>query len=235
MDHPRPLMLFAAGFGTRMAPLTDSVPKPLIPVGQRALIDHALHLARDARMAPIVVNVHYRADMIRAHLKDQADIAISEETEILDTGGGLARALPLLGATVVATLNTDAVWTGQNPLAALGRAWDPARMDALLSVIEWGAAVGFSGQGDFDMTVDGQLSRGTGWVYTGAQILATDPMQAIDDPVFSLNRVWDLAAAKGRLFGVTHGGRWCDVGRPSSIALAEAMLAEDALLFGSRG
>ena len=177
-------------------------------------------------MAPIVVNVHYRGGMIRAHLKGQPDIAISDEATILETGGGLAQALPLLGGPVVATLNTDAVWTVQNPLNALDAAWDPARMDALLSVVEREAAVGFVGPGDFDMTADGRLSRGNRWVYTGAQILTTELLHGVEgERVFSLNRVWDLAAAKGRLFGVIHKGRWCDVGRPSSIALAEAMLA----------
>lgn len=225
-----PLMLFAAGFGTRMGPLTADRPKPLVPVAGRALIDHALAIADDSQVVTrTVVNLHYRADQIRAHLAARSDIALSPETpEILDTGGGLRQALPQLGAGPVATLNTDAVWTGPNPLAALAAAWDPARMDALLLLVPPERALGHSGRGDFTMDAEGRLTRAPGHVYTGAQILSTDLLALVPDPVFSLNRVWDIAEKRGRLFGLVHAGGWCDVGRPDCIPIAEAMLREAA-------
>ncbi len=220
---PHPVMLFAAGLGTRMAPLTDTRPKPLIPVAGRALIDHALGQIGDA--APVVVNLHYRPDQIRAHLSCRPDIRFSAETEtILETGGGLKQALPLLGADPVFTLNTDAVWTGPKALDQLAAAWDGARMDALLLLVPRERAVGHTGAGDFLMDAAGRLTRGPGLVYSGAQLLRTGGLAAIPDPVFSLNRLWDRMLADGRLCGLIHPGGWCDVGRPDAIPLAERML-----------
>ncbi len=226
MRHiPDSLMLFAAGFGTRMGPLTATRPKPLIPVAGRALIDHALGLTCGLGLKRIVVNVHYRADMIRAHLKDRTDVVFSAETEtILETGGGLKAALPMLGGSPVLTLNTDAIWSGPNPLAVLGDAWDDSRMDALLLMVPTGRAVGHQGRGDFAADTEGRLQRGGGFVYVGAQIIRTEPVAAVPDRVFSLNRVWDEMASAGRLFGAIYPGQWCDVGQPQSIALAETML-----------
>lgn len=224
MRHaPRSLMLFAAGLGTRMAPLTADRPKPLISVAGRPLIDHALD--QTVGIDRIVVNLHYRADMIRDHLRGRVNIAFSDETDtLLETGGGLKQALPLLGNAPVFTLNTDAVWTGPSPIATLGKAWDPERMDALLLLVPKARATGHTGQGDFLMDEQGHLSRGPGLVYTGAQILRTDGLAAIPDPVFSLNRLWDRMGVSRRLFGVVHPGGWCDVGRPDAIALAEDLL-----------
>ena len=220
---PHPVMLFAAGLGTRMAPLTDTLPKPLIPVAGRALIDHALDQVGDA--APIVVNLHYRAEQIRAHLAHRTDINFSAEIDtILETGGGLKQALPLLGADPVFTLNTDAVWTGPKALDQLATAWDGARMDALLLLVPHARAVGHLGAGDFLIDAQGRLTRGPGLVYSGAQLLRTDGLGAIRDPVFSLNRLWDQMLAEGRLYGLVHPGGWCDVGRPDAIPLAEQML-----------
>lgn len=222
-NTPRSLMLFAAGFGTRMEALTADRPKPLIPVAGRALIDHALDQAQGVER--IVVNLHYLPQMIRDHLSGRDGIAFSAETEtILETGGGLKQALPLLGDGPVFTLNTDAVWTGPTALAELAAAWDPMRMDALLLLIPRDRATGHSGKGDFVVDRDGCLSRGPGLVYTGAQILRTEGLAEISDRVFSLNRLWDRMAANGRLFGIVHQGGWCDVGRPEAIALAEDML-----------
>ncbi|SIO49566.1 MurNAc alpha-1-phosphate uridylyltransferase [Rhodovulum sp. ES.010] len=224
---PDTLMLFAAGFGTRMGALTADRPKPLIDVAGKPLIDHALTLAEEANLGRIVVNTHYRAAQLEAHLAGRAAVRISRETpEILDTGGGLRHALPLLGAETVFTLNSDAVWAGPNPLRHLAGAWDPSRMDALLLLIEPGRARGRSGDGDFTRAADGALRRGGPMVYTGAQILHTGGLGRIDQPVFSLNRVWDRLIADGRLFGVRYPGLWCDVGHPEGIAAAERMLAE---------
>jgi MurNAc alpha-1-phosphate uridylyltransferase len=224
---PYPLMLFAAGFGTRMGALTADRPKPLIPVAGRALIDHALDIAGAADVARIVVNTHYRADQLARHLQGQPVRISHEPGPILDTGGGLKAALPLLGPGPVATLNSDAIWTGANPLATLAAAWDPGRMEALLLLMPATRARGPGGRGDFRLDGDGRLSRGTGGedhVYLGAGIIDPARLQAIPDRVFSLNRPWDAIAAEGRLCGVLHRGGWCDVGRPEGIARAEAML-----------
>lgn len=223
MPAPDAVMLFAAGLGTRMRPLTDTCPKPLIRVAGRALIDHALDQVDHA--ARIVVNLHYLPDQLRTHLADRPDITFSAETEtILDTGGGLKAALPLLGPGPVFTLNTDAVWTGARALATLRAAWDPDRMDGLLLLVPQDRAVGHRGTGDFLMDGEGRLTRGAGLVYTGAGLVRTEGLAAIADPVFSLNLLWNRMIGAGRLHGVVHGGGWCDVGRPDAIPLAEAML-----------
>lgn len=226
---PDALMLFAAGFGTRMGALTAERPKPLIEVGGRALIDHALALATKADIARIVVNLHYRPEQIRKHLTGHQNIAFSAETEtILETGGGLGKALPLLGPGPVFTLNTDAVWTGANALSELRAAWAPDHMGALLLLVPKNAATGHSGAGDFDLDPSGRLSRGQGYVYTGAQIIMPTGIETIPDQVFSLNLLWDRMLADRRLFGCVHRGGWCDVGKPESIPLAEALLREAA-------
>ncbi len=220
---PRALMIFAAGFGTRMGALTADRPKPMISVAGRPLIDHALALACDAHSAPVVVNTHYRADRIAAHLAGRG-VAISHEPAILETGGGLKRALPLLGAGPVMTLNSDAVWAGPNPLRLLADAWDGARMEALLLLAPVALALGYAGPGDFALGADGRLARKGPLAYLGAQVIDPAPVMAEAAEVFSLNRVWDGAIARGRAFGIVYPGRWCDVGRPEGVALAEAML-----------
>jgi len=227
-------MIFAAGLGTRMGALTRDRPKPLVPVAGRALIDHALALAATAGVARTVVNVHYHAGQLTAHLAGKAGVLVSHETpRLLDTGGGLRQALPLLGAGggPVFTLNSDAVWTGANPLLQLTRGWDPAGMDALLLLVPGAAARGHAGAGDFVIGAGGQLARNTGQngpalIYTGAQIIRTDRLEAFTDAAFSLNRVWDRMQAAGRLHGAVHAGGWADVGTPAGIAEAEAMLHE---------
>lgn len=221
---PQPLMIFAAGLGTRMRPLTDTCPKPLIRVGDRTLLDRALHLGRDAGCAPIAVNTHYLGQQIADHLAGQ-DVAISPEPQtILDTGGGLRQALPLLGRGPVMTLNPDVVWTGPNPLSALQAAWDGDRMDALLALIPLAQATARKGAGDFSMRDDGALTRKGDFVYAGAQIIRPDLLADIPDAVFSLNVLWDRLIARGRVFGMVHHGDWCDVGYPEAIPMAQALL-----------
>lgn len=220
---PDALMLFAAGFGTRMKPLTETRPKPLIEVAGRPLLDHALDLARAGGAQRIVANVHYLADQIEAHLAGQEVLIADERAEILETGGGLRAALPLLGEGPVMTLNTDAVWTGPNPVAALRAAWQPGRMRALLMLVRPENALGHTGNGDFAMDAEGRLTRGPRYVYSGAQILNPAGIETISDAKFSLNLLWDEMIAEGRLYGIVHDGGWCDVGRPESIALAEGM------------
>ncbi|WP_422385869.1 nucleotidyltransferase family protein [Paracoccus tegillarcae] len=219
-----PLMLFAAGLGTRMRPLTDDRPKPLIEVGGQTLLDRALFVAREAGAGPIVVNSHYKGQMIADHLAGQ-DIAISDEADLLlDTGGGLRKALPLLGEGPVVTLNPDVVWRGANPVAALHAAWDGARMDALLMLVPLAQTTGRVGGGDFSTDDAGRLMRKGDLVYGGVQMLNPARLAEIPDQVFSLNKLWDLQIAAGRAFGTVYGGQWCDLGRPETIPLAEAML-----------
>ena len=229
MTGPRPgaILLFAAGFGTRMGALTAERPKPLIEVAGRALLDHALALADAADVPVKAVNAHYRAAQIAAHLAARPDVAVSHEMpDILDTGGGLRHALSLLGDGPLYTLNTDAVWTGPNPLGTLARAWQPERMDALLLLVPAERARGHAGAGDFRLDADGLLWRGGDLTYTGAQIVAAEAVGAHPPGAFSLNAVWDGLAERGRLFGAVHPGGWCDVGHPGGIAEAERMLAE---------
>ncbi len=223
---PAALMLYAAGFGTRMGALTADRPKPLIPVAGRALIDHALALVPPGLR--VVVNTHYRADQIAAHVAGRG-LLLTHEPELLETGGGLRAALPLLDADPVYTLNTDAVWTGPNPLETLAAAWDATRMDALMLVLPPERAIGHKGRGDFAIAADGALSRQPGFVpavvHSGAQIISPRLLDAVPERIFSSNRLWDVAEARGRLFGVMHPGGWCDVGQPESLPLAEALLA----------
>lgn len=217
-------MLFAAGFGTRMGALTADRPKPLIRVGGRALIDHTLDLARDAGVARKVANLHYKAGMLADHLAG-TDVQLSEEQpDILETGGGLRHALPLLGQGPVFTMNTDAIWHGPNPLDLARAAWDPDRMDALLVCIEPSSAVGHAGDGDFTPDTEGRLTRGPGLIYGGVQIIRTEGLAEIADSVFSLNLLWNRMLAEGRLFGLRYPGQWCDVGHPDGIAQAERMI-----------
>jgi MurNAc alpha-1-phosphate uridylyltransferase len=224
--QPFPLMLFAAGFGTRMGALTRDRPKPLVPVAGRALLDYALDIAATPCVSRRVINLHYRGDQIAQHLQGQ-DIALSWEDPILDTGGGLRAALPLLGTGPVMLLNTDAVWTGANPLDQLAAAWDGARMDGLLLLSAPDQALGHKGAGDFLVDGQGRLSRAKGStapIYLGAQILQTQGLAAVDQQAFSLNVLWDQMIAQGRLYGVFHQGGWCDVGHPEAIPLAESLL-----------
>ncbi len=225
---PFPLMIFAAGFGTRMGALTANQPKPLIKVAGRALVDHALDLAATAGARPVVVNTHYLAGQMADHLANRPVILSEEPGQILETGGGLRKALPHLGKGPVMTLNSDAVWTGENPLTQLARHWDPDRMEALLLLLPTDQATGHGGQGDFLMAETGVLSRAKGapgLVYLGAQILQTEGLQQIEREVFSLNLLWDDMIARGKVHGLVHRGGWCDVGHPAGIAHAENLLA----------
>ncbi len=227
---PQAIMIFAAGLGTRMGALTRDRPKPLIEVAGRPLIDHALALVRAAGIPRIVVNTHAHAAMLHAHLARTApEVLISHEPVLLETGGGLKAALPLLGGGPVFTLNADMVWSGPNPLHALAAAWRPGD-GARLAVVPRAAATGHAGPGDFFLDQDGRLRRRfdaetADFVYAGAQIIETAAVAACPDHAFSLNRIWDRLIADGRLMATIHRGGWVDVGRPEGIALAEAALA----------
>lgn len=221
MTYPNSILLFAAGLGTRMAPLTDTTPKPLIPVANRPLIDHALQFCEGLTA---VVNVHYLADQLIARLAP-SDVLISDERDaLLETGGGLKRALPLLQSNPTLTMNTDAVWKGPNPIDKLQSNWKPNQMDALLLMIPTQQAVGHTGCGDFDIDSAGRLSRGSSFVYSGLQIIKTDGLANIHETAFSMWSLWTDMLENRTMFGTPYDGEWCDVGRPENIATAEAML-----------
>ncbi|MEO1307423.1 MAG: nucleotidyltransferase family protein [Pseudomonadota bacterium] len=207
--------------------MTQACPKPLLQVGGKALIDHALDQVDDVAPKHIVVNLHYLGHQIRQHLAGRQDIKYSEELpDILETGGGLRHALPLLGSGPVYTFNSDAVWLGPNPLAIVRDAWDPDKMDALLLLVSKAQAIGHKGGGDFEVSSEGLLTRGPGPIYAGVQILKTDRLAGLPETKFSLNAVWDQMIEDDRLFGVSYPGKWVDVGRPEGIKLAEDLLAD---------
>jgi MurNAc alpha-1-phosphate uridylyltransferase len=219
-------MIFAAGFGTRMGVLTADRPKPLIPVAGKSLIDHALDVAAGVEVGRIVVNTHYRAGQMAAHLSGTGVRISHEAGEILETGGGLRKALPLLGPGPVAILNSDGIWTGANPLAELAAVWDGRRMETLLLLLPVDAALGSTAKGDFRLS-EGRISRGLGGedhLYIGASIIDPARLAGIEAPTFSLNRVWDQMIAAGSAFGLVHQGGWCDVGHPDGIMAAERLL-----------
>ncbi|MEK0165092.1 nucleotidyltransferase family protein [Phaeobacter sp. A36a-5a] len=224
-------MIFAAGFGTRMRHLTADQPKPMIPVAGRPLIDRALDMAREVAPTVIVANSHYKGDILARHLADSEVVISPEQPQILDTGGGLRQALPLLGAPdgPVYTVNPDVVWRRPNPLRLLRAAWDPERMDALLACIPIARTIGRSGGGDFHTDGDGRLQRGGDLVYGGVQLLRTNRLAEIEETVFSLNTLWDLMAQEDRLFALEYPGHWCDVGTPEGIPLAEELIAQDEI------
>ncbi len=225
-NRPDTVMLFAAGFGTRMRPLTDTRPKPLIEVAGRSLLDHALAQCAIPQIARRAVNAHYLGDQIAAAAEKRRLLLSQERDRILDTGGGLKAALPLLGdPEAVFAMNTDAVWTGPLAMQTLADAWDPERMDGLLLLCPPERAVGHALKSGFAMDAEGRLSWAPELAYTGAQILATRAVADCPDDVFSVKLAWDAAMAAGRLFGVIHPGMWCDVGHPGGIVEAEAMLA----------
>lgn len=226
---PNALMLFAAGFGTRMGALVANRPKPLLALDGQTLIDRALKVADQAAIQKTVVNLHYLGDQIATHLAHRPNIALSWEREqILETGGGLRAALPLLGVDPVFTLNPDAVWAGPNPLTQLQDAWDNARMDALLLLLPMSGVNGRDGRADFRLGPDGRIERaGTAGqhLYLGAQIIRTEQLADIPEAVFSLNRLWDRLIADRRAFGLIYPGNWCDVGTPQGLKDAAALLA----------
>jgi MurNAc alpha-1-phosphate uridylyltransferase len=225
-------LIFAAGFGTRMGTLTKTMPKPMIPVAGKPLIDYAIDLVTDANIQSTVVNLHYFPEQLETHLAQYENITtLREKGAILETGGGLKNALSLLGNDPVITLNSDAVWTGDNPISALLDHWKPDEMDALLVLIPTQNAQEHRGTGDFNLDKNTRLSRrgdapSADYVYAGAQIIKTDLLAGISETSFSLNFLWDQMLAADRVYGVVHHGGWVDVGRPKGIAVAEAELAK---------
>lgn len=227
-------MVMAAGKGTRMRPLTANRPKPLVRVGGQTLLDFVLAELRAAGVGRIVVNVHYLADQIEAHLaakaRDLTVLVSDERGALLETGGGLMQAKPLIGTDPFFCVNTDNVWTGGgNVFAALAEAWDPEQMDVLMLLVPRERAHCHAGHGDFDMAGDGRLSRedraaAKPWVWMGVQVLHPRLLVDPPGPVFSTNVFWDRAIAAGRCFGLAFAGDWYDVGTPQAIPVAETGL-----------
>ncbi len=235
MSAPTAAMILAAGFGTRMGDLTKNTPKPMLPMAGRPLIDHALDLVEGAGAGTVVVNLHYLGDQIRNHLASRTSpqVAFSEEQpQILDTGGGLKHARPLLGHDPVYALNSDAVFAGPNPLAQLAEAWDPSVMDVLLHMVPVTQAFAYTRAGDFFLDADGEAPRRRGeakrapMVYTGAQIVAPHVFEDTPDGPFSMNLIWDRLLRAGRLAAVSYPGRWVDVGTPEGLTTAERVLLD---------
>lgn len=232
-------MILGAGLGTRMRPLTELVPKPLVRLAGRPLIDHALDRLQDAGITRVVVNVHYLADRLEAHLKDRKspEIIISDErAQLLDTGGGIAKALPLIGPGAFVIHNSDTAWieglTGA--IARLISAWDGERMDCLMLLALAATSVGYDGHGDFDMSATGVLTRRkereeAPFVFTGVSIAHPRMFEGAPGGAFSLNRLWDRAIVQKRLYGVRLDGVWMHVGTPEALGQAEQrMMAEHA-------
>ena len=219
-------MIFAAGFGTRMGPLTERLPKPLLKVAGKPLLNYAIDVLLDAEVNSIVVNAHYHADQIEQHLAS-FNIAVSlEYPTILDTGGGLKAALPKLASNTVITQNADIIWIGPNPVKTLIAAWCPAQMDGLMMCIPMKTARTQINAGDYSIAKDGRVILGRDYIYSGLQIMKTDRLYDIKEEVFSLKVIWDQWVTAERLFALKYRGIWCDVGYPEGIAMAEATLRD---------
>lgn len=227
-------MVLAAGLGLRMRPVTEKLPKPLVPIRGRAMIDHVLDRCAEAGVTEAVVNLHYLPELLRAHLSQRQlpRISFSDEPEILDTGGGVTKALPHFGDEAFLVANGDIVWLdGQVPaISRLLAAWDDTKMDALLLLQPTVSAIGYEGKGDFVMGAEGELRRRreretAPFVFAGVQILHPRLFKNAPEGAFSLNRLYDEAMNAERLYGLRHDGLWYHVGTPASIEEVERYLA----------
>jgi MurNAc alpha-1-phosphate uridylyltransferase len=237
-DVPETAMVMAAGLGKRMRPLTATRPKPLVEVAGKPLIDHVFDRLRSAGVKRAVVNVHYLADAMEAHLrarvKDVEVIVSDERDRLMETGGGLVKARHLIGYQPFICVNSDNLWIDgpMDAIRQLAQIWDDARMDALLLMIPLARANGHRGQGDFRLDAHGRITdrrkpgRVAPFVYTGVQILSPRVIADWPEGPFSTNIFWNRAIAAGRAWGVVHQGLWFDVGTPQSIGETEAVLAE---------
>jgi MurNAc alpha-1-phosphate uridylyltransferase len=229
-------MVLSAGLGKRMAPAANGLPKPLVQLGGKALIDHALDRLAEAGVARAVVNVHHQADLIEKHVQGRREPAIEisdERAALLDTGGGVKKALGRLGPGSFLIHNADSVWiegVGSN-LARLGGAWDDARMDCLMLLAPASASYGYQGRGDFALESDGRIRRRrveqelVPFAFTGVSVAHPRLFEASPDGAFSLNLVWSRAIAVARAYGVRMDGVWMHVGSPEALAEAERCLS----------
>ena len=234
-EVPHTAMIMAAGLGKRMRPLTATRPKPLIEVGGKALLDHVLERLRSAGVKKVVVNVHYLADALEAHLASRdhgLDVVISDERDLLlETGGGLVKAEQLIDADPFLALNSDNLWIDgpADTLRLLASQWDGSKMDALLLLVPQARALNHKGIGDFHMDAEGRLRRRershvAPFVFTGIQIISKRLLRDSPSGPFSTNILWDRAIEEGRCFGAVHQGLWFDVGTPQSIPMTEAAI-----------
>lgn len=233
--HPTRAMVLAAGLGKRMLPLTEDIPKPLVKVAGRPLIDHVLDRLTAAGVTDVVVNLHYKGNVLRKYLdgRNTPNVLFSDETDLLlDTGGGVRKALPLLGDGPFFTHNSDSIWIEgmSNNLCRMGEMWDEAGMDALMLLAPLATSTGFDGRGDFTMDGMGRLRRRkertvAPFVWTGVQIIRPQVFEGTPDGPFSTNLIWDRMIEQDRLYGIRLDGRWMHVGSPAGIEEAEAALA----------
>jgi MurNAc alpha-1-phosphate uridylyltransferase len=236
--RPTTAFVLAAGLGQRMRPLTDDRPKPMVALAGRPLVDHVLDRLAAAGIERAVVNVHYRADVLLAHLAQRTKprIVVSDERDaLLDTGGGVAKALPLIGPDPFLVHNSDTVWLepagpGLSNLDRLIEAWDPRLMDGLLLLARRDSSIGYDGAGDFVLSTDGRLSRRSRgeevpFVFAGVSIAHPRLLEGMPAGAFSLNLPWDRAIAAGRLHGVAMQGLWMHVGTPAALYEAEQRVA----------
>ena len=235
---PETAMVMAAGLGKRMRPLTATRPKPLVSVAGKPLIDHVFDRLRAAGVKRSVVNVHYLADVLEAHLRARVkdiDVHVSDErAQLMETGGGLVQARDLIGDKPFLCVNSDNLWI-DGPVDAirlLAQGWDDDRMDALLLLVPLARAASHRGQGDFYLDPAGRITRRrqagrlAPFVFTGVQILSPRVIADWPEGPFSTNLFWERALAAGRLWGMVHEGLWFDVGTPGAIKETEAALAD---------
>ena len=236
MSGPRRAMILAAGLGTRMRPLTNTVPKPLVKVRGKALIDHVIDRLVAAKVEFVIVNLHHHADLLKAHLAKRKDVEIrtSDETDrILGTGGGVFNVLPLFEGEPFFVHNADSIWVEGYGRAFEGMIarWNPETMDALLLAASLVNAIGYEGPGDFLMDSEGRLSRLpeqrlSPFAYPGVQIVHPRLFVGAKPGAFSINPLWDRAIEKGRLYGMRLDGVWMHVGTPEALVQSEAYLAD---------
>jgi len=233
--HPA-AMVMAAGLGTRMRPLTQTRPKPLVELNNTALIDYTLHRLAAANISPVVANVHYLADMLEQHLKNSTitDVIIADErAQLLDTGGGARANLDILGPHPFFILNSDSLWIEEDEdednLTAMLTSWDDHQMDCLMLLAPTGNSLGYSGKGDFNLEPDGHLSRRApdekaAYVHTGCCLIHPRIFANSPNGPFSLNLLWDQALENKRLFGLALKGLWLHIGTPEALKVAEEKL-----------
>ncbi|MES2453584.1 MAG: nucleotidyltransferase family protein [Pseudomonadota bacterium] len=237
-EIPETAMVMAAGLGKRMRPLTATRPKPLVEVAGRPLIDHVFNRLRAAGVKRAVVNVHYLADALEAHLMNRVkgiEIAVSDERDrLMETGGGIVQARDLIGDKPFLVINSDNLWIDgpADAIRLLAARWDDAQMDALLLMVPFAKAYNHGGQGDFHLAPDGRITkrrqpeRPAPFVYTGVQILSPRVIKDWPEGPFSTMLFWERAIAAGRAYGLVHQGLWFDVGTPAAIGQTEAILAD---------
>ncbi|RFC66248.1 nucleotidyltransferase family protein [Fulvimarina endophytica] len=236
--RPKTAMMLSAGLGKRLRPITSTVPKPLVEVRGKALIDYGIDALVKAGVERIVVNVHYLPDLMRAHLRKRQDVEIvisDESDQLLDSGGGIVRALPHLGNEPFYVLNSDTFWieSYRANLDVLSDLWRPERMDVALLIADMAQATGYDGRGDFVMDASGELMRReerdmSPFIYAGAGIFKPELFAGRDALPFSLNAIFDTAIEANRLFGVRLSGLWLTVGTPPAIRQAEAAFLASA-------